>query len=59
MRQVKEAIDQRDLIELKEMRASIDDLIECCLAGEIKKEEMISQIWLQFSLTVQNSQILH
>ena len=49
----------RDLIEIEEMKECIDALIECCLTGQINKEEMISQIWLKFTLNVQNSQILH
>ena len=51
--------DVADIIELVEIRANIDSIIECCVLGEIDKNEMLAQIWLQVVLTHESSQIIH
>jgi hypothetical protein len=48
-----------DLVELKEIRTSIDHIIECCAEGQIDRNEMIAQIWLQFVFIDLQPQILH
>ena len=48
-----------DLQELKEIRESIDANITCCADGQIDRNEMLAQIWLQFVVTQQNPNILH
>lgn len=48
-----------DLIELKEIRSSIDSIIEDCATGAIDREQMLAQIWMQFVFIDLKPEIIH
>ena len=48
-----------DLVELKEIRSSIDSIIDDCATGEIDREQMLAQIWMQFVFLDLKPEIMH
>lgn len=45
--------------DIEQIKESIDSILDCCAAGMMKREEIISQIWLALIVNDENSRYIH